>query len=63
MAEKSPAPKPKKEKEEPKKEEPKKPLAKSQSKSKPPCKYGENCYRKNVLHLKEFSHPGRDDDD
>ncbi|BFZ18603.1 hypothetical protein BsWGS_21642 [Bradybaena similaris] len=23
----------------------------------PPCKYGVNCYRKNLLHFAEFSHP------
>nr|KAI8728513.1 CAunnamed protein product [Biomphalaria glabrata] len=23
----------------------------------PPCKYGGNCYRKNLLHFAEFSHP------
>ena len=27
--------------------------------SKPVCKYGKDCYRKNPDHLKEFSHPGR----
>ena len=23
----------------------------------PPCKYGASCYRKNLLHFAEFSHP------
>ncbi len=23
----------------------------------PPCQYGENCYRKNPVHFREFSHP------
>ena len=27
-----------------------------ESASKPACKYGTNCYRKNADHLKEFSH-------
>jgi len=27
------------------------------------CKYGSKCYRKNKQHLKDFSHPGEDDDD
>ncbi|CAH1263697.1 APLF [Branchiostoma lanceolatum] len=26
-----------------------------------PCSYGKNCYRKNVAHFKEFSHPGDSD--
>ena len=24
---------------------------------KPPCEYGSDCYRKNPVHLSEFSHP------
>ena len=28
----------------------------------PICKYGKNCYRKNVDHLKRFSHPDHVDD-
>ena len=27
--------------------------------SKPVCRYGKDCYRKNAEHLKEFSHPSR----
>lgn len=27
--------------------------------SKPPCKYGNKCYRKNPTHFSQFSHPGR----
>ena len=27
--------------------------------SKPPCKYGASCYRKNPEHLHEFSHPSK----
>lgn len=30
--------------------------------SKPTCKYGASCYRKNPDHLKQYSHPGRDDE-
>ena len=26
---------------------------------KPSCKFGENCYRKNPQHLKQFRHPKR----
>ena len=26
---------------------------------KPLCKFGENCYRKNPQHLKQFRHPKR----
>ena len=27
--------------------------------SKPVCKYGASCYRKNPDHIKQYSHPGR----
>ena len=27
--------------------------------SKPVCKYGASCYRKNPDHFKQYSHPGR----
>ena len=27
--------------------------------SKPPCKYGASCYRKNPEHLREYSHPAK----
>lgn len=27
----------------------------------PVCKYGASCYRKNPDHLKQFSHPGREE--
>ena len=27
--------------------------------SKPVCRYGKDCYRKNIEHLKEFSHPAK----
>ena len=27
--------------------------------SKPPCKYGSDCYRKNPEHFEKFSHPGK----
>ena len=26
--------------------------------SKPMCKYGTQCYRKNPLHFQEYAHPG-----
>lgn len=29
--------------------------------AKPVCKYGASCYRKNPDHLKQFSHPGREE--
>jgi len=28
--------------------------------TRPVCKYGASCYRKNPDHLKQFSHPGRE---
>ncbi|XP_050418622.2 uncharacterized protein LOC126831981 [Patella vulgata] len=28
-----------------------------------PCKYGAKCYRKNLMHFAEFSHPTKKDDD
>ncbi|CAG5127419.1 unnamed protein product [Candidula unifasciata] len=31
----------------------------TEAKSKPVCKYGSKCYRKNPSHLKEFCHPGK----
>ena len=31
--------------------------------SKPLCKYGSKCYRKNPEHLRRFSHPLTSDDD
>ena len=27
------------------------------SRTKPPCKYGSRCYRKNPEHLRQYSHP------
>jgi hypothetical protein len=33
----------------------------SSGKARPPCKYGGGCYRKNVEHKREFSHPGDKD--
>lgn len=47
------------------------PSSKSPSKtddsSLPPCKYGASCYRKNLMHFAEYSHPtkaaGKDDSD
>lgn len=30
--------------------------------SRPMCKYGTECYRKNPLHFKEYRHPGYDSD-
>ena len=29
---------------------------------KPVCKYGSSCYRKNPDHLRQFSHPGREEE-
>lgn len=33
-------------------------LASTDPSSKPPCKYGSKCYRKNPTHFAQFSHPG-----
>lgn len=34
----------------------------SESSAKPVCKYGKDCYRKNPIHLQEFSHPNNNDE-
>ena len=31
--------------------------------SKPVCKYGASCYRKNPDHIKNYCHPGRNGDE
>ena len=38
------------------------PPAKKAKTDLPPCPYGANCYRKNPVHFKEFSHPKKGDD-
>ena len=32
-------------------------LSPADDSSLPPCKYGASCYRKNLMHFAEFSHP------
>ena len=31
--------------------------------TKPRCKFGEKCYRKNPQHLQQYSHPNKNDDE